>query len=57
MKSGPAASPSSHIVTRRTLADLEACPSRSWTMRLATGTTDIQVNVLGCPSVCVVMLC
>lgn len=50
MSSGPAASPSSHIVTRRTPADWEGVsslsPSRSLTMRLATGTTEMQVKVL-----------
>ena len=47
MNSGPAASPSSHIVTRRTLADLlEWPPSKSSTMRLATGTTEMHVKDL-----------
>jgi hypothetical protein len=43
---GPAASPSSQIVTRRTLEDLLRLPSRSRTILLATGTTPMQLNVL-----------
>lgn len=47
IRNGPPASPSSQIVTRRTLEDLLGWPSdRSSTILLATGTTDIHVNVL-----------
>jgi len=49
MSSGPAASPSSQIVTRRTEEDLERVgdPERSRPMETARGTTEMQVNVLG----------
>jgi hypothetical protein len=49
MRRGPAASPSSHMVTRRADVDEEpgeTWPSRSSTIRLAIGTTPIQVKVL-----------
>lgn len=47
MKRGPAASPSSQIVTRRTLLDFGAWPwLREATMVFATGTTEMQVKVL-----------
>ncbi len=48
MSSGPAASPSSQMVTRRTEADLEDCPERerSRPMSEARGTTEMQVKVL-----------
>jgi hypothetical protein len=46
MNRGPAASPSSQIVTRSTLDDLSGRPSRSLTMCVATGTTAIHVKVL-----------
>src|SRR3569833_272331 len=47
MSSGPAASPSSHMVSRSTLSDLLASPpSRSSVIRVATGTTDMHVKVL-----------
>ena len=48
MNKGPAASPSSQMVTSRTEADLEAVWSgeRSAIMGPATGTTEMQVKVL-----------
>ena len=46
MKSGPAASPSSQIVTKRTVFDLSLRPSRSSTTLPATGTIPMQANVL-----------
>ena len=46
MKRGPAASPSSQIVTKRTAEDLLLWPSRSFTTSLATGTIPTHVKVL-----------
>lgn len=47
LRSGPAASPSSQMVTMSAAVDEdEAWPSRSETMRDATGTTPMQVKVL-----------
>lgn len=47
MSRGPAASPSSQIVTKRTLPDLLPLPPlRSSIMLPATGTTEIHVKVL-----------
>lgn len=43
---GPAASPSSQTVTSKMLADLLSFPSRSSTIRSATGTTPMQVKDL-----------
>lgn len=48
MSRGPAASPSSQMVTRRAeVVDVEVWPSRSSTIREAMGTTPMQVRVLG----------
>jgi hypothetical protein len=48
MSKGPAASPSSQMVTRRVEVEEEPWwPSRSSTMLEAIGTTEIHVKVLG----------
>jgi hypothetical protein len=51
MSKGPQASPSSHTVTSRILADLLCRPSRSRMIRSATGTIPMHVKVLDLVSV------